>query len=114
MPRAPQRGRTCECANAGPALRARSRWAGYLSVPRRAVGALSQLEEPGRRARTSRPPGLFRRRQRQGPALLSVNAVNAAISAIAKGRNSKQRLHESLLHEALAPAATPPQLEAAV
>ena len=41
-----------------------------LSVAGRSVGALSRLEGPRRRGRTDRPAGLFRRRQRQGPALL--------------------------------------------
>ena len=41
-----------------------------LSVARRSVGALSRLEGPDAGGRADRPSGLFRRRQRQGPALL--------------------------------------------
>ena len=58
-----------------------------LPVARRSVGALSRLEGPDAEAETDRPAGLLRRRQRQGPALLPVNAVNAAIEAIAKGQD---------------------------
>ena len=42
-----------------------------LSVARRSVGALSRLEGPDAGGRADRASGLFRRRQRQGPALLS-------------------------------------------
>ncbi len=38
-------------------------------------------------SRADRASGLFRRRQRQGPRYYQVNAVNAAIEAIAKGRD---------------------------
>ena len=42
-----------------------------LSVAGRSLGALSRLEGPDAGSRADRPSGLFRRRQRQGPALLS-------------------------------------------
>jgi type I restriction enzyme, R subunit len=42
-----------------------------LPFARRSVGPLSRLEGPRRRGRTDRASRLFRRRQRQGPALLS-------------------------------------------
>ena len=41
-----------------------------LPVAGRSVGALPRLEGPRRRGRADRASGLFRRRQRQGPALL--------------------------------------------
>jgi hypothetical protein len=64
---------TASCSTTAPARAAppRRRWPRCLPVARRPVGALSRLEGPDAGSRGDRPSGLLRRRQRQGPALLS-------------------------------------------